>query len=259
MKNRKIIFTMICLLLSASLSVPAISADEEIIRIGFFMLAPQVFIEKDGKPPIGAAVDYWEEYLAPEMKVNVEWVGPVNIRRLTKEALKGRIDAILVFAKNPERLKNFDFPDHSYTQMVAGLAFRKDHPLDKITSVEDLKGTVIGFHVDAIIPPVMRVDFIKWKWNYEPNWKEQNFALAIRKRIDAAFDAMSISLEYEAIQLGFADQLKILQVPGTELKNYTAFPKSGNGYFLKKYNAAHNKLRKEVDYDDIVKKYMKYH
>ena len=137
------------------------------------MLAPQVFIEKDGKPPIGAAVDYWEEYLAPEMKVNVEWVGPVNIRRLTKEALKGRIDAILVFAKNPERLKNFDFLDHSYTQMVAGLAFRK--------------------------------------------------------RIDAAFDAMSISLKYEAVQLGFADQLKILQVPGTELKNYTAFPKSGNG------------------------------
>jgi ABC-type amino acid transport substrate-binding protein len=140
--------------------------------------------------------------------------------------------------------------------MIAGLAFRNDHPIDKIISVEDLKNTVIGFQVDAIIPPVMRVDFIKWKWNYKPNWKEQNFALVIRKRIDAAFDAMSVSLEYEAIQLGVADQLKILHVAGTKLKIYTAFPKSGEAYFLKKYNAAHNKLREEVNYDDIVKKYM---
>ena len=125
----------------------------------------------------------------------IEWVGPANIRRLIKEAQEGRIDAILVFAKNPDRLKKFDFPDYNYTQMIAGLAFRKDHPIDKLTSVEDLKNTVIGFHVDAIVPPVMRVDFIKWKWNYKPNWKEQNFAMVIRKRIDAAFDAMSISYD----------------------------------------------------------------
>jgi hypothetical protein len=105
MKCTHMIFTLTCLLLNGILSVPAVSPDEEIIRIGFFNLAPQVFIVKDGKSPIGAAVDYWEAYLSPEMRVKIEWVGPVNIRRLMKEAQKSRIDAILVFAKNSDRLK----------------------------------------------------------------------------------------------------------------------------------------------------------
>jgi hypothetical protein len=56
---------------------------EEVIKIGYFNLAPHAFVKEGRGLPVGAGIDYWEHYLAPEMGVKVRWIGPSNIKRLT--------------------------------------------------------------------------------------------------------------------------------------------------------------------------------
>ncbi|MGB1239685.1 MAG: substrate-binding periplasmic protein [Pseudomonadales bacterium] len=231
-------------------------ASAETIRIGFFGLEPQMFVGDD-KRPRGAAVDYWEQHLAPAMGVQIEWRGPENIKRLNRQVIKGEIDAILLFAKNPERERQLLYPEFPFTQMIAGLALQKDHALERMHSIEDLSALKVCSLAGGVVPPLLLRATIYWRHNYSPaRWSDECLRETAAGTVDATFNAMSSVLLYDLRKRGFAEQLKLVSLPGTELALYTAFSKRADPTLLARYNRAHNQLRQQVEYSSLERPYL---
>lgn len=247
--KRVILITIVYLIVSC---LPA-SADT--IKMGYFILKPHLYLSEDGTTPKGAAIEYFNA-IAAKMGYEVEWTGPLPFPRLIKYLQEGTVDGAQMMAKNEEREKFLYYPDTPFSQVQSVLVLRKEHRLDlgRITSINDIKGFVIGYLAGANLSPFMKYhsDQVKIEYIKSDTWFEQNLKKLMLNRLDAVYDQNVVTAKYEAKRLKVDDKVRILPLPEPPNHVYTVFSKqSPKG---KKLLEQYNKIFKSLDlkYEDYV-------
>jgi ABC-type amino acid transport substrate-binding protein len=228
---------------------------QQTIRIGYWDNAPYVMGQPGGRPPQGAAVDYWTTIVAPAMNVKIDWQGPTPLLRLMTQIQAGDIDAILIVARNPDREKVMSFPAAPFVKFQPGLAVARDAALGAVKSADDIAGLRIGYADGAAVPDFMKNAKVTWDNLSTATWVADSFAKLANKRIDAVFNLTTVGLQYAAEQ-GFTDRFKFLALPIAASDIYTTFAKTDKGAaFLKAYDAVNAKNASATD--GLVQKYTK--
>jgi len=247
---KRIFFITICYII-----MPCLSAWADTVKMGYFILKPHLYLAEDGTTPAGAAIEYFNA-VASKMGYKVEWTGPLPFPRLIKYLRDGTVDGAQMMAKNEERELFLYYPDSPYSPVQSVLVLRKEHPLDRITSVNDIKGFVVGYLSGANLSPFMKQhsDQMKIEYIKSDTWFEQNLKKLMLNRIDAVYDQNAVTAKYEAKRLKADDKVRILPLPEPPNHVYTVFSKqSPKG---KKLLEQYSKTFKEIDlkYEDYVEK-----
>ena len=118
------------LALVISLTLAKATAAQETIRIGYFDLPPHVLGVEEGNPT-GAAIGYFEEFIAPHLGVEIVWDPEVTPpTRLMKQLKTGEKDAMIFLGWTEDRTAYLHYPQ-PYLNLSETLAFRVDHPLEQ--------------------------------------------------------------------------------------------------------------------------------
>jgi polar amino acid transport system substrate-binding protein len=225
------------------------------IKLGYWVDEPQIFVNGAlDNHPKGALVDYWEKYIAPQMDVAIEWVGPLSLNRLQNSLDEGSIDASVLLAKNPERAQKFLFPSSSFTEMQPGLALLKSNPLNKIEKVADISNLKIGYMTGGVITPFMKDPSFKLDLITSNDHLFQNMQKLLTGRIDAVYHPELIIMKYVFSKHSDINNFRFLPLPEPSISLYSVFSKKANPEFIKKYEVANEKLK--ANYANLLKQYI---
>ncbi|MEZ4527926.1 MAG: transporter substrate-binding domain-containing protein [Desulfobacterales bacterium] len=241
--------------LAAVLAV-SLSAFGETVRVAYFITSPHVIIDTGTGKPGGACVELFEKIIAPEMGVTVQWESAASsIPRQLDQLEKGQVDAGLVFAKNEERMKILNYPQHPYFVSHPTLAFLKSHPIEKISKVEDILGLSIGYGTKAYVSPFMRDERIRFDLVTTPNWMDLNLKKLLSGRNDAMYQPERSSFLYYMRKQKLEDRIKLISLPETA-ELYTTFSKKARADLAERYDRAFEKVGGTARYIEILSKYL---
>jgi len=235
-------------------SVPA-TLCAETVRMGYFEIKPHMYEDSKTGKPAGASIRYFES-IAKEMGYEVEWTEVLPFPRLIHYLKEGTVDGSLVITRNPEREEFLYYPQRSYHPAHTIFVLRKDNKLEKIESIEDVKGYRVGFLLGANQTKFIKDHPDDLKMEYIPgqNWVKSNLLKLINGRLDAVYDLNESTMPYEAKILGIQDQIKIIPLPEPPGQLFTVFSKKSEkgSTLVEKYNrvSAESKLR----YSDLTDK-----
>ena len=124
-------------ILPSLLFVDGTAQAQETLSIGYWNIPPHVTGVVDQKPQ-GAAIGYFDEYIAPHLDVTVAWDEKIiPPTRLIDQLRKGQKDAMIFLGYTKERTEYLRYPE-PYLEIPQTFAFVNSHPIDKITEVSDL-------------------------------------------------------------------------------------------------------------------------
>ncbi len=198
----------------------------ENVRMGYFEIRPHMYPDGKSGKAAGASARYFE-MLAKEMGYDTEWAGPLPFPRLIHYLQEGRVDGSLVIWKNPEREKFLHYPAHPYHMPYTIFVVKKDNPLEKISSIDDVKGYRVGFLQDANLTPFIKENISDLKLDLisGQDWVKNNLLKLTHGRLDAVYDINEATMPYEAKKMKIADRVKILPLPEAPGKLFVVFSK----------------------------------
>lgn len=221
--------------------------------MGFFNLSPHTYVEAGSDVPMGAAVDYFNAH-ATQMGYQVEWVGPLAFPRLISDLQAGDLHGGVFLSKSAEREEFLHYSDRPFVTLNAVIAVNKDHPLQAVTSPDDIKGMTVGFLADSAMGPFMtdNAGLVTFDNIAGQNWMEQNIRKLVNNRLDAIFDRNSFSIQFEANRLGLLGDIRILSLPEEPGLVYAAFSKQApnSEQLLADFNAVFS--NSSLVYDDYL-------
>ena len=259
-RNRLVSLLPVLLLCVFVLSMPVLSADDskpvrETIRIGIFSLAPFMKSTENGDAS-GASVDFWREYLAPAMNVDIVVSGPSPIPRLEMMLEKGEIDVIPYITKILDRETRFLYPSRSLTAVSSCIVVRRDSPLETINAQEDLFGMTIGYITSGYVPPFILHEQIELELVTTTEFREINHRKLMNGRVDALLDINYLSLVYEMNSKGYSKDIRIIPLDEDRVAIYSLF---GQTYRGRKLRALYDEIMETVPpdaFDTITRRYL---
>lgn len=246
----------IILIISLILYTISLNAAEK-VRIGTFMLPPFMMEVGADKKPGGAAIDYWEKYIAPKMNAEVEAFGPFPILRVTKMLEDGQIDVITNMTKIPQRETIFIYPETNMSEIASCLIVLEESPLKKVTGQKDLLNLRIGFIEGGFIPQLFKHEKIFIEMTANTDFREILFNKLMAKRYDAFLDINYMSLLYYLKGKEYKNRVRTILLPIEKIKVYSVFQKSERGKRLSKMFDKINSLYYKTDiYNNLARKYL---
>ena len=242
-----LVLALLCLLLH-----PAGPA--QAFTVGYFLFEPHAMPGDRG--PTGAAVEYFRDHIAPEMGIDVEFVGPVPFARLLRNFRDGEYDAVLLLVKNRERDALFVYPAEPFGEMVSALLVDVTKLPDNVTSSESLRGLVIGYTEKAWRPPSMRRPWMRFEMVASTSATIINFRKFDQGRIDAVYSPDRNALEYRKNQVRVLRPGKIVSIADTTVGFYTVFHPGVDPAIVRVYEGALEKVRSRLPYASLVEKYL---
>ncbi len=230
---------------------------QETLSMGYFDLPPHVIQVEDGVPK-GAAISYFNEYIAPHLGVPVIWdTEATPPTRLMDQLRKGEKDAMIFLGKTEERTKYYHYPD-PYLIIPETFLFKNEHSIDEIAKVSDLHGLTVGFLVGGRIPEQLRDDRIEYDLIAGKRLFERNVEKLLLGRIDAIYAPLSTALVEIIDKMDVRDRVKLVPIEFLELVQiYTVFSKETvREGIVDKYNKALKAAmgeRQYLDYIDVYK------
>ncbi len=243
MSRRRSLGAFTCFLFFASLGFPvrAESGDgarRDVVKIGIFDLAPFMMKMKDGSAG-GVASDFWREFVAPAMGVDVEVTGPYPIPRLEMMLENGEVDVIAYITKIPAREAKFLYPENELMNISSCIVVRRDSPLSQVDSQDDLFGMKIGFITNAYIPQFVRHERIELELITTTDFRLMNHLKLIAGRVDALLDINYISFLYDMNRRGYMPDIRVMPLSVEQVPIYSLFGPSPRGRDLRaRYDAA---------------------
>jgi len=229
---------------------------QETLRIGYFDLPPHV-TRVEGGIPKGAAISYFEEFIAPHLGVSIVWdTAATPPTRLMDQLRNGEKDAMVFLGKTKERTGYLHYPD-PYLIIPETLALMAAHPIDRVTNVSELHGLTVGFLVGGRIPDPLRDDEITFDLIAGKRLLERSVEKLILGRIDAIYAPLSTALVNIIDDMEVGNQVKLVPIEFLDLvKIYTVFSKKTVGeHIIKNYNNALEAANKKQKYLDYIKVY----
>jgi len=241
-------------------TIPLSKVSAETLRMVYWNHPPfQYFDEKSGEVR-GAEITHFNK-IAAKAGYDVEWVGPVTIDTIIKFLQKGKdetgkpIDGSIHAPPDPmlKKITFFTEKPHYFVRPI--FVTKKESPLHKIKSVDDVAGYRVGF-LDKIKPSKFVWENISnFKMEYIP-FKENVWQIFFKKllksEIDAIHDLNTYTLQFAAKKMGIDDKIKIFSLPEPSLPIFIAFSKkSGRAEIVvKKLNQAYSET--EIDYEKLL-------
>lgn len=251
-----VVFFMLCVLVIPLFARPAESTIPS-MRVGFFIIAPHVYLEENTLSPKGPAAEHVKK-AALAMNVSIQWIGPLPLTRLQKMLSDGELDASLMINRNKDREQFLFFPQREITSVQSVFMVREHSPLNKISSIADVKHYRVGFISSANETPFLRDNkaFLHIEYVTGSGWNEQNIQKLLSNRIDAVYDLNEYSLLYQATLMGVRDKVKVINLPEPPGKVYVVFSKKSayGSYFYQRYSNA----RFSFDYKEQIAKEFSY-
>ena len=242
--------------MSASLLAGDAVQAQETLRMGYFDLPPHVVTVEDGVPK-GAAISYFEDYIAPHLGISVNWdTAATPPTRLMQQLRNGEKDAMIFLGKTEERTGYLHYPD-PYLIIPETLAFMKGHSVDRIAEPSDLYGLTVGFLVGGRIPDPLRDDRIKYDLIAGKRLFERNVEKLLLGRIDAVYAPLSTALVDIVDEMEVADQVKLVPIEFLDMVQiFTVFSKKTvRENIVENYNNALELAVRERKYLDYIKVY----
>ncbi|MBN1696161.1 MAG: hypothetical protein JW881_01495 [Spirochaetales bacterium] len=244
--------TIILILCAAACSLSA-----QPLRIGYYQFEPYIIFQGKNQIPGGPIAEYWQEYLIPALKTNVEWIGPLPLLRLQKYFENGGVDAILVFPKDDSLTGRYRYPQSPFMIGRPGLSFLKDYPITAVTRKSDLYDMEISYVKGGFLPPFLESEAIIIDYTTKEKYLATNLDILLKKRVDAVFALDVVTILYEADKHGRGDQIKTFVLPTEYIGLYTVFSSSEQGQkMLRLYNPANDRLYREGVFETLTEKYI---
>ena len=239
-------YCLIGLLIVGMLHVGGRIASAETIRMGYFEISPHMYTSRTTGLPAGATVTFFET-VARKMGYDVIWVGPIPHARLVYYLEEGEvIDGDPIMSKTPEREKFLCFPDTPFYLAKPNFVVKRDSPLTKINTIDDVKGYTLGQFSKAANSQFVTKNKSFFKFEIisgAGDTFKQHLKILFADRVDAIHTLDEFSMLYEAKKLNLDKQIKILFLPEPPLPFYSVFHKSENGKMLaEKYDIAIKEL-----------------
>jgi len=254
-------FKLISFLVLTMILLP-FSAYCETLKAGYFQHVPHHFQTEDKKLR-GATFTYFD-LVAKKMGYDVQWVGPLPISRLLLMMKQGNLDVYPHSLREDSWSDFLLYPEQSFHYAQAILALRRDTPIKKISSVEDIKNYNINFINDIpasnFIKQNAQALHIELMAHTKTIW-QQMLRKVVLRRIDAAHDLNAFTLPYIAHQIGLKDDIKILELPEPPVPVIVAFSKNTkNGRkLLEEYNKVQAEMKfGHTDYLKLIQKEFEY-
>lgn len=230
------------------------AAPARAFTVGFFLFEPHAMIE-DGEPA-GAAVEYFRDHIAPEMGLDVEFVGPVPFSRLLKNFRDGEYDAVLLLAKNRERADRFVYPEEPFGEMQSALLVDVALLPDRVTSPESLRGLLIGYTERAWRPSALRESWLNFDMVSSTSATILNFRKFDQGRLDAVYSPDKNALLYRKNRVRLSRPSKIVTIADTTRGFYTVFHPGVDRAIVRVYEKALKKVRRRLPYSALVRKHL---
>ena len=246
----KVFFMSIILLTSTQISAKT-------VKMAVFKLVPFMMEDSKSKQIVGVTIDYWKEYIAPEMGIDLEIIGIYPILRAQQLLKSGKVDVVSQLTKIPERKANFLYPETPLTSIISCLVVLKDSPLQEVHKTEDLFYKSIGFIKAAYIPNMLIHDKISLELVSTTDFRKMNYSKLVRKRVDAMLDINFISMKYWLINQGYIDHIRFIMLPVKPKEVYSIFRQTREGAALcDSFNEINKRGLSEGIFDKISKKYL---
>jgi len=240
-----------------SLLLPnGLAGAQEVLRVGYWTIPPHVTGVVNNKPA-GAAIGYFDEYIAPRLGVSVVWDTDVTPpTRLIDQLRKGQKDAMIFLGKTKERTEYLRYPD-PYLDIPQTLAFLQSHPIRRISDVSDLYDLRVGFLVGGRLPDELRDDRIHYDLIAGERLFQRNIQKLLVGRIDAVYAPLTIALTNILTQMGVDDQVKLVPIEFLEpVLIYTVFSKKTvSEDIVENYNKALEAATRQQSYKSYVNNY----
>lgn len=222
-----------------------------VVKIGYFLMPPFI-LEKTSAPNglEGVVVDYFDDHIAPQMGVTFEWKGPLSVPRLTRYLIEGEVHLTPMLSKTSEREKITLFAKEPFISFISGIVFKKDHPLNKIVSTQDLVGSTLIYVLGSPIPPFLQNDDIKFIRVGHKNWAKSNLSVVSIGRADGAYFPNMYEPQYYIAKRKMA--LKVLKLPIGNVIPYTVFSKKTSTNIIERFNKVNHAAIK----NQVFKKYL---
>ncbi len=241
----------------APLLVGSAAQVQETLSIGYFDLPPHV-VRTEGGMPKGAAISYFEEYIAPHLGITIKWdTESTPPTRLMNQLRNGEKDAMIFLGKTEERTEYLHYPN-PYLVIPETLAFKNEHSINTIREVGDLHGLTVGFLVGGRIPDSLRDDKIRYDLIAGKRLFERNVEKLLLGRIDAIYAPLSTALTNIIDEMGVSDQIKLVPIEFLEpVRIYTVFSgKTVRQDFVGIYNKALEAANRDIKYIDYIEIYL---
>jgi len=233
-------------------------ASAKTVKMAVFMLDPFMMQDAKSKESVGVTIDYWKEFIAPEMGVDFEVAGIFPIMRATQMLRDGEVDVVSQLTKIPEREAEFLYPETALTSIISCLVVRKDSPLQEVSKPEDLYGMSIGFIKEAYIPEMFKHQQIHLDLITTTDFREMNYMKVINKRVDAILDINYVSMKYWVEKKGYLDQIRFIMLPVKPAEVYSIFRNTSEGAALRDaFDKANKKGISEKVFEKISERYLK--
>ena len=246
-----LIAAAMCFLMSGALQA-------ETIRMAWFAVPPHVVASADGVTPRGPTIDLFNR-IAGRMGCTVEWVGPYPISRVGQEqkAGSGSLDGTILHVKTTAVAPYLLYPGRGYFIARPCIAVRRESPLRKVTSIDDISGFRIGFvkMLSLSYPPMIynNLDKVTIDDLTGDNWTSRNLARVLLGRIDAAYERNQYTLSYQAALDGIDSRVRVIELPVDPIPHYFVFHRNSKKAekLLRLYERAVAGMN--IDYDAMVR------
>ena len=188
---------------------------QDALRMGYWNIPPHVTGVEDRKPQ-GAAISYFEEYIAPRFGAEIVWdeiITPPT--RLMDQLRRGDKDAMIFLGYTEERTEFLRYPE-PYLEIPQTFALPSSHPIERIVDVTDLYGLRVGFLVAGRIPEELRDDNITYDLIAGEKLFERNVEKLLAGRIDAIYVPLTIAVVNILKKMEAGDQVKLGVLPGVK-------------------------------------------
>ena len=213
------------------------SAETQTITMGYFDLKPHMYKSQKTGRASGATIAYFEK-IAEKMACDVKWVGPLPFGRMMYYLeLKKLIDGTPLMSMTDERQSIFHYAENYYYLCKPNLILASDNPLNKIKSVDDLKGLTIGQFDKAANSRFISDNHSLLTFDVVSaglTLFENQLNKLVAGRIDAIHTLDEYTLLFTAKLMGIDNQIKILFLPEKPWPFYTVFRKTQRGKRLKR-------------------------
>ncbi|MFW6364046.1 MAG: substrate-binding periplasmic protein [Spirochaeta sp.] len=215
------------------------------LRMAIFRLEPFLTEAGESKNPGGITVEYWRQYIAPRMGVDIEVVGPYPIRRVEEMLEHGLVDVASQFTRIPDREHRFIFSETPLTEIDTGIVVLRESPLTSVESAEDLFGMQMVFIEGAYIPPMLLHEQIDIHLVHNEDFRRLQLNMLLAGRVDAMLDINLVSLRQYIQKNGYADRIRIIPLPSPSVEVYSMFRDTPRGRELQQRFDAANQIGRE--------------
>jgi len=242
----------------AMLPVVSLSAQEKLLKIGYFTCPPHIYNNAGDAKPVGAAVDYWESVVAKKMNSKIEWVGPLPFSRYLTMLESGEIDVAVVLGKNAARQEFGYYSEGELYQAQSTILVLNDSVVKKVSDVNDIISLKIGYAQGQMISPLMQDKRIKWDMISASDWIEPNFQKLQLKRVDALFFIEGFVAQFNLKKDKLNEKIRLIPLPEATNPMFSVFSKKSviAKEIFDKYNQIQKEQNKLNTYMTFLKRYI---